>query len=253
MVDGTRHDGELKPLPAWLWTTIAILADGAVGLVGALIPNRWILGRSSPFVGFAAGAMLAVVFIDIMPEAVELIPVPRPHGCWGASWRWCSWTGECDGMRHGTDARRVVPATLLAADGLHNVTDGAAIAASFLISPKAGLITTLAVIVHEVPEEVGDFAILMRGGMAKGPALLWLGLVQLSAAIGAVATFVAATVFAQAAGAALAVAGGTFLYIALATLLPDVLERQPDRRSRTIGVVAFVIGVAAVTVPSILW
>jgi zinc and cadmium transporter len=197
--------------------------------------------------------MLAVVYTDLIPESIELIG--------GAAQAWM--LGSVVAMvlldwgvrrhAHGADARTVIPATLLAADALHNVTDGAAIAAGFLISPRAGFITTLAVIVHEVPEEVGDFAILRRTGMAKGTALIWLGVVQLTATIGAVATFVAATVYGHAAGAALAVAGGTFLYISLTNLLPDVLERQPDRRSRTIGLIAFLFGVAAVIAPSILW
>src|ERR1051325_8863359 len=140
-------------MSAWIWTALAIFADGAIGLIGALVPNRWILGRSSPFVGFAAGAMLAAVSFDIMPESMKLIGMRAP------AWMLASIVAMVLldwGVRrhaHGAAATSVVPGALLAADALHNVTDGAAIAAGFLVSPHAGIITTLAVIVHEVPEE----------------------------------------------------------------------------------------------------
>src|SRR5262249_49343747 len=135
---------------------------------------------------------------------------------------------------------------LLGADALHNFGDGMAIAAAFLDSIRLGVITSLAVIVHEVPEEVADYAVLRRFGFAKRTALMRLGAVELTAGLGAGATLVGSSLT-GANDIVLAIAAGTFIYIALVDLLPDVL-RERSRRARLAALTGLVLGVVVVAV-----
>lgn len=109
---------------------------------------------------------------------------------------------------------------LLGADGLHNAADGAAIAAAFLISVPLGLATSLAVIAHELPEELADYVVLRGSAVGRSRALVAMTVVQLTAAIGAALTLVMAATWWRISGIALAVGAGTFLYIALVDLAP---------------------------------
>jgi zinc and cadmium transporter len=118
---------------------------------------------------------------------------------------------------------------LLGSDALHNVSDGMAIAAGFLVSTQVGFLTAMAVIVHEVPEEVADYALLRASGMPRRRALAGLAIVQLTAVIGAAGTLVASSLIARAEGVMLAIACGTFVYIALVNLAPEL------RRTRALA------------------
>jgi zinc transporter 7 len=124
-----------------------------------------------------------------------------------------------------TDAPLAVAGYLnLVADFTHNVTDGLSIGATFAISQRLGLVTTLAVFLHEIPHEIGDFAILIQCGFSKRRAMA----AQLVTALGALAGTVAATSSADGASSVpdwvLPVTGGGFIYIATVTVLPVLLE-----------------------------
>lgn len=102
-------------------------------------------------------------------------------------------------------------AMLLGADAFHNAADGAAIAASFLVSPRLGIITSVAVIAHEVPEELADYVLLRNSRLTRGWALLAMTGVQLTAGIGALITLLSAAAWQNVSGLALGIAAGTFL------------------------------------------
>jgi zinc and cadmium transporter len=136
--------------------------------------------------------------------------------------------------------------TLLGSDALHNIGDGATIAAAFLSSTRLGAVTTVAVLAHELPQEVGDYVLLRAAGIRRAPALLRLGAVQLTAAIGAGAVAFASSLFARASGIVLAVAGGTFLHIGATDLLPEVVHGEGEQRGRAGAVLGLLLGIAAV-------
>ena len=146
---------------------------------------------------------------------------------------------------HGHDVTPV-PYALLASDAVHNFGDGIAIAAAFTSSVRLGVITALAVIVHEVPEEIADYAVLRASRISKRRALWALLLVQMTAALGAWATLLGASLVHRQ-GVLLALAAGTFLYIALVELMPDVLRRGP-LRDRLAAVAGLAFGVAVIAV-----
>jgi zinc and cadmium transporter len=233
----------------WLWTAIAITLDGAAALVGGILPETWLAKRRAALIGFAAGTLLVAALLEILPEAIE---ARGPEALW-----WCTggflavalaeWSLHAHVHRRGPEAPAAVPPlTLLTSDALHNISDGIAIAAAFLISVPLGAITALAVIVHEVPEETGDYILLREAGVPKRRALLALAGVQATAALGAIGMLAAAGLATSIAGIALAIASGTFLFIAATDLLPEVLRKSADRRERIESVVGFGLGAATI-------
>jgi zinc and cadmium transporter len=229
----------------WLWVTAAVIVDGAAALVGGLLPDRWLERYRPALLGFASGALLAVALLDLVPEALEQAgPAIWPWLLGGmlvlAAIEW--FVGTHDHHGHGVTP---VPYALLASDAVHNFGDGIAIAAAFTTSMRIGIITALAVIVHEVPEEVADYAVLRASKIGKRRALWALLLVQMTAAIGAWVTLLGASLVHRQ-GVLLALAAGTFLYIALVELMPDVLRRGAirDRVTAVVGL-AFGIGMIA--------
>jgi zinc and cadmium transporter len=109
---------------------------------------------------------------------------------------------------------------ILIGDSLHNFVDGVAIAAAFGGSISLGIATSIAVITHEVPQEVGDFAILLESGYSKSKALCMNGLSSLTALVGAVATFFLLPIVKPLVPYLLAISAASFIYIALADLVP---------------------------------
>jgi zinc and cadmium transporter len=235
----------------WLWITAAVMVNGAVALVGGILPEAWLARRRAGLIGFAAGTLLVAALLDILPEAIEAY---GPEAMW-----WCAggfivaalaeWSLTSHIHRRGGGAPAPVPPlTLLGSDALHNISDGMAIAAAFLISVPLGIVTSLAVIVHELPEEVGDYVLLRAAGVSRRRALVALAGVQATAALGAFGTLAAASYTASLAGIALAIAAGTFLFIAATDLLPEVLRKDTTRHDRTESVVGFALGVMVVAI-----
>lgn len=235
----------------WLYIGAALLLDGAVGLAGGLLPERGLARFRAPLVGFAAGALLGAAFLDILPEAIE------GAGSAAMGWALASFVltallehlASLRAHRRPTSSTTLPPAlpvTLLGSDALHNIGDGAAITAAFFSSTRLGVVTAVAVIAHELPQEVGDYVLLRAAGRRRGPAILALGAVQLSAVIGAAAVAFASSLFARTSGIVLAVAGGTFLHIGATDLLPDVLRGEGEPRGRLVAVLGLLLGIAAV-------
>lgn len=230
-----------------LFVFIAVGLDGLAGLAGGVLSERWLQRRLPALVAFAAGTLLSAVFLEVLPEAVEA------RGNTAFTWAFASFVAlallewalghhhhhaeAAAGHAHGPHAHPgapTLPATLLASDALHNVGDGAAVAAAFLVSPEAGFATAFAVIVHELPQEVGDYALLRAAGWSRAGALVALAGVQLTAAAGAAGVLLGTRYLPSLQGTVLAIAGGSFLYIGAVDLLPE-LRRGPDSRQRVVG------------------
>lgn len=214
----------------WPWVAVAIALDGAAGLAGALVPEKWLERYRMVLLGFATGALLASVGSDLLPDAW------RAEGARSIAWI----AGAMIVMAIGTHAfgRRARPTALLVADAFHNIGDGVAITAAFLVSKHAGVATAAAVLVHELPEEIAAYALLRASGLAKGAALVRLAVVQLTAAIGAAGALLAAHALDRVDGILVSIAAGTFLHIALLDLAPEIVR---DRKAVLAAIVAAVI------------
>jgi zinc and cadmium transporter len=192
--------------------------------------------------GFATGTLLASGLGEILPEAVA-----RQGGwvlCWAAAAVVVLAVVERLAARREHHRSSATPVMLLGSDALHNVGDGMAIAAAFLASTHLGIVTSFAVIVHELPEEIADYALLRANGMAKRPALAALAAVQLTAGIGAAGTLAASSLIARCDGVILALAGGTFAYLAAIDFLPEIL--RAGARSAIAALIVGAAGAAAV-------
>jgi zinc and cadmium transporter len=237
-----------------VWITVAVTLDSAASLVGGLIPDRWLARHRGGMLGFASGALLAAALLDFLPDAL------KSSGASTGKWllaaivalalvEWALSSAHTDASaptaaRPQAGVSRATPFTLLGATVLHNFTDGMAVAAAFSSSLRVGIVASLAVIVHEVPKETADYAVLRAAHVGKRRSLVALLCVQLAAGVGAIATIIGEREIA-ATGPVLAISTGTFLYIALVDLVPGILHSSV-RRERLEVAAALVAGVVLV-------
>jgi zinc and cadmium transporter len=204
-------------------------------------------------VSFAAGTLIGAAFLDLIPEALEKGSEPiLVYVIVGIIvffllekvlyWYHCH-NHHCDA--HHKHRVKEYTYLNLVGDALHNMLDGAIIAVSFFADFRLGVATTLAVIFHEIPQEIGDFAILVKGGYSQGRALMMNFFSGLTAILGAVLAFVFLEAFEALEPIALAFAAGGFIYIALVDLLPEIHETA-DSRKALIEVMAFIVGVIVI-------
>lgn len=195
-------------------------------------------------VGFAAGALIGGAFLHLLPEALEQ---------WGANFvffyvlvgftlfflmeRYLYWRHCHDGV---CDVHTFTYLNLIG-DGTHNFTDGLIIAASFMTDLKLGIITTLAVIFHEVPQEMGDFGILVYGGFSKPKALLFNFICAVTAILGAIIGYVLSSLTENISLFLISFTAGGFIYIAASDLIPE-LHKQKETKRANIAFIAFILG-----------
>jgi len=216
----------------------SLLAGSATlaGLTLTLFANRFIKRYSFAIVSLAAGVLLGTAFLHIIPEAEELIG----HSLYvwlllgfGIFYLLESLVGcHCKGCAHDHTLGPIAGAGLL----LHSLLDGVAIVVGFEVSTQLGIITAIAVIVHELPEGIFTLSILLHSGMRKTRAFWWSIMVALATPIGALITILAfPNLNTEILGILLAIAAGSFIYIAAADLIPETHKK----RSLTTGVFVF--------------
>jgi zinc and cadmium transporter len=227
------------------------LLGGLGGLLvasGVLLINDSTRARLVPWlVSYAVGALLGVSMLAILPTALDQLPAPRVFGTLLIGilafflleklvlWRHCH-THDCE-VHDGS----VVP--VLVGDAFHNFVDGAVIAAAVMTSVPLGISTAVAVAAHEIPQEVGDVAILLHAGYSRRRAL-WLNVLSAGAsALGAIAAYFAFEMTPLTLPYCLALAAASFLYVAMADLIPGLHRGRTDASSmRQILLIAAGIG-----------
>jgi len=195
-------------------------------------------------VAFAAGSMLGASFFDILPEAFEVfgentfLYILIGILIFFIIERYIHWH-HCH-----KEHVEVQPLTYLnlIGDGVHNLIDGAIIAASFLTDPYLGVVSTIAIASHEIPQEMGDFGILIHGGMNRKKALSYNFLSALLCVIGGVITFFFASTFQVLKPILLSVAGGGFIYLALVDIVPDI-HKETDTKKMIIETIFLFLGI----------
>lgn len=197
-------------------------------------------------IGFSAGALIGSAFLHILPECLEKNKSTTVFSYLILGiiifflmerylhWRHCHEQGAC--KTHAFTYLNLV------GDGFHNCIDGMVIAASFMASVKLGLVTTLAIILHEIPQELGDFAVLIYGGFSKRKALLFNFASALMAIIGAVAGYFIADLSKSFSNFILPFTAGGFIYIATSDLIPE-LHKEDDLKRSTAAFFAFLMGI----------
>jgi zinc and cadmium transporter len=229
------------------------LLGGLGGLLvasGVLLFNDSARARLVPWlVSYAVGALLGVSTLAILPSALEQLPATRVLGTLLLGillfffleklvlWRHCH-THDCE-VHDGS----VLP--VLVGDAFHNFVDGAVVAAAVLTSVPLGISTALAVAAHEIPQEVGDFAILLHAGYSRGRALALNLLTSLTSIVGGVVAYFALATALDLLPYALALAAASFLYVAVADLIPG-LHRRVDLAAGLEQLLFILLGVALV-------
>jgi len=225
---------------------------GLLGSLGALIPACLVLfipdgwrNRAMPYLlSYATGTMLATAIIGLIPEALEHISILEVGVSllaglvlffvleWTVIWRHAHEdesghephaSGHDHGHAHGIAKKTGM--LVLIGDGVHNMADGIAIGAACVASPGLGLVTTLAVLGHEVPQELSDFTILLSSGFSRWRAFFWNTLSGLGTLVGVVVAFGGLGYAEAIVPYALSVAAASFLYIGLADLVPGLHGR----------------------------
>lgn len=229
-------------MPVYLWiavTTLAISLLAGIGLLVLLVREATLRSLLPVLVSFAAGTLLGGAFLHLLMESVAVRGATLDIFIWllaGFSLfllleQYLQWHHHYLPNHHHAHYHPKQPVTymILLADALHNFLGGLAIGSSFLVSTEAGLITALSAAAHEIPQELGDFGILVHGGWRKRRALL----VNFASAL----TIVPGGLLAYAASGAidtvylLPFAAGNFIYIAAADLIPEIKHETDIKRS----------------------
>lgn len=204
-------------------------------------------------VSFATGALLAVAFWGLIPHAFEEVGSAQIQTLSGTImlgllvffileklliWRHCH-SGSCEvhgdadnqnyGHSHGP--HKSAGTIIIIGDSIHNFVDGVLIAAAFLTDVKLGIVTSLAVAAHEIPQEVGDFAILLHSGYSKSKALFYNVLASFTTVIGGVLAYYSLTDLHAHLPYFLAMASSSFIYIAVADLIPTLHKKTDIKTS----------------------
>lgn len=237
-------------MPSELWSVILATATISSGsLIGILVVslNQKFLNKILlSLVSLSAGTMLAASLLHLLPESVEVLGGALPFQLTLLSFigfflleRFLHWR-HCHDKDHLT--KHTIGTMNLIGDAIHNFLDGILIAASFATGGGLGVVATLAIAMHEIPQEIGDFGVLLHSGYGKRKALILNLLVSLTAILGGVAGYFASHNLTALASYLVPVAAGGFLYISAADLIPEL--KQETSTKRTIAMVAtFLLGI----------
>jgi len=205
-------------------------------------------------VALSAGALMGGAFLHLLPEASKGMDVDKLYLIVLFAfiffffmekilyWRHC----------HKQDCKiHTFGYMNLAGDALHNFIDGLIIASTFLIDFKLGITTTLAIAIHEIPQEIGDFGVLIHAGFKKKKALILNYLVALTVVLGGVVGFLMASFLEGVIPCLLPFAAGGFIYIAASDLMPEIIHQKDARKSIFIFLI-FIVGVMTMLLVKLL-
>jgi len=235
----------MPPL-AWILTsTFLVSLISLIGIFTLLIKKNLLADVLFYLIGFSAGALIGGTFLHILPEALEKVDHTAVFSyviigivLFFLMERYFYWRHCHDGV---CEVHSFTYLNLIG-DGFHNFLDGMIIAVSFTVSIKIGLVTTLAVIFHEIPQELGDFGVLIYGGFSKSRALLFNFISALAAMLGALAGYFISDISQQFSNFILPITAGGFIYIATSDLIPEIHNEKNARRS-TLAFFAFLLGI----------
>ena len=204
-----------------------------IGGVFLLFKEKFALKISHFLASFAAGVLLGAAFFDLLPEAASNA-ADAPQNINVFSWaligivvfflieRSIHWFHHHEEYhRHKTETKTTIPLIIIG-DTVHNFVDGVVIAASFLVSVPLGVVTALSVAAHEIPQEIGDFGLLLHKGLKRKKIILVNVLSASVAILGALITYSLGNVLAPYIPILLALTAGFFIYIASSDLIPEI-------------------------------
>ena len=257
-----------------LWIVVAALAGGVLSTLAAAgtlnLRASWI----SPLVSYAVGALLGAVFLELLPHALEtgsahfvMLTVLIGLLAFFLLEKLVLWRHAHGHEQHADDADETEHdhalhghaevdggrsgLMILIGNGVHNFCDGIVIAAAFLADPALGVSTTLAIVAHAVPQQVGDFAVLLHSGFGRGKAFTYNVTAGLATLVGALAAYFALAGMKQLLPTVLAIAASSLLYVAVADLIPS-LHRRPEPLETAKQALLIGLGLATIAVAHVV-
>ncbi|HPV66526.1 MAG TPA: ZIP family metal transporter [archaeon] len=232
-----------------LYSLISILIISTISIIGITVffTNEKKLPNILLFlISFSAGALLGDAFIHLLPEAMDSginhVPIAVISGILAffvlekfVQWRHC---------HQPTSKEHPHPlATMnLVGDAFHNFLDGVIIATSYVVSIPLGIATTVAVLLHEIPQEIGDFGVLVYAGYSKKKALLMNFIISLTALLGGIVGLLLSKSITSFSGIMIAFTAGGFIYIATADLIPE-MKKETNFKKTSIQLIGLLLGI----------
>jgi zinc and cadmium transporter len=200
-------------------------------------------------VSLAVGSLLGDAFIHLLPEASEMIsgsnivPLLTILGIliFFSIEKFVRWH-HCHDPECTESGSTIVPVSLVG-ESIHNFIDGVIIASSFMISNKVGIATSLAVLIHEIPQEIGDFGIYTHQGLSLNKALRLNLLSATASIVGVLMTFLIGTGVSDFSAYILPITAGGFIYLASSDLIPELHDHHPQFTSSIIQILCLLVGV----------
>jgi len=238
-----------------LLSVVIVSLVSLIGIVTLSLKRELLSKVLMVLVALGAGTLLGGALFDLIPEAIEMGgDIAFQYIALGVilffvieraiHWHHHHHIVEHEGHEHEEKDHIKKPFAYLnlIGEGIHNFLDGTIIAASYLVSFELGIVSTIAIILHEIPQEMGDFGILIKGGFSVKKAISYNLLVALTAILGAVIVILTSGLIQGLELFLIAIAGGGFLYIALANLVPE-LHHEKSTGRQILQTVFLVIGV----------
>lgn len=239
------------PLIYILASTIIVSLISFAGILSISLRQELLKKFIWVLVALSSGAMLGAAFFNLIPEAVASSEDAFIYILGGIllfyiietllHWHHCH-TDDC--TTETTLHTKPYAYMNLLGDGLHNFTDGIIIAAAYVTDINLGIAATVAIILHEIPQEISDFGVLISAGFSRKKALLANFITALTAIIGATLTFFLASVI-EVVPILIAMGGGGFLYISLSDLIPE-LHRERNPKKLLLQIAVLLIGLVLI-------
>ena len=242
-------------LSTWMIALLAVFGISLTSLIGLFtlgIKQSYLTSKLIYLVSFSAGALFGDVFLHLMPEMIE-----HAHGMdmdqlgllviggivLGLVIEKLLHWHHCHHDHSEDDQPHTIAKMNLIGDFVHNLIDGLIIGASFLVSIPAGLATSLAILFHEIPQEIGDYAVLIHSGYSKKKALLLNFLSALSAIFGTIIALIVGGVAHELQVVLVPIAMGMFIYIAGSDLIPELHKHNHQFKVSLVQIFMFILGI----------
>jgi zinc and cadmium transporter len=251
------------------WIILITLLGGVLSIViAALFALRARAAHVPLLISYAVGALLGAVFIELLPHAFEITSSPHALAATILGgilaffvleklvlWRHCH-EELCEAhdppaAAHAHHDHGRSGMMILVGDTLHNFVDGVLIAAAFIADTELGIVTAIAIVAHEIPQEVGDFLILLHSGYSKRAALALNMASSAAMVLGGVLAYTALRELQHWVPTLLGLAIASMLYVSVADLIPG-LHRRPELRATAQQVVLIVLGIATVWITGVV-
>jgi zinc and cadmium transporter len=226
--------------------TFIISLISFVGVLTFILNEKWLNKILLVLVALSSGALLGGAFLHLLPEAINEVGAGLDvflylllgFCLFFILEQFLHWQHQHD-TTHGVEPFSYL---ILVSDGFHNFIDGVVMAASFITSYPVGIATTVAIALHEIPQELGDFGVLVYGGFSKSRALTFNYISAITAILGGIIGYFASSILQSSIVYLLPFAAGHFIYIAAADLIPEIKHKESMPRA-ILHFCVFLIGI----------